>query len=367
MSANLSSGSEHFTERHPIHSAMIVPLVAFGEVVGTLGVIRIRSFTPYADDDLAILDALGERAALAIADARGRPRPLGLVDYEAIFRHSLDGVMFTSPDGRILAANPAACEMLARSEKEICRIGRFGILINDDPQTIKSVTQRAVSGSARAEIPMIRGDGSTFIADISSTTFMSSDGQLRACVSFRDVSEQVALRREIEAKQREFEHLAEHDVLSGLLNRRGFLVAAQRAIDIADREQIDIQLMFCDLDDLKLLNDAFGYQVGDQVLERLGKSISGSIRTVDIAARIAGDEFAVWLLGSHPPEAEKVIERTAAACADNGQPGPPATFSVGIATRLAGSELSLNDLLQEADRKMYERKAGRKGRREREV
>lgn len=361
LAAKLSRNARHFTDRCPIRSAMIIPLTAYGEVVGTLGVIRLRSFAPYSDDDLAILEALGARAALAIADSLGKPRRLGLTDYEAMFRYCQDGVMFTSPDGRILAANPAACEILRRSEQEICRLGRHGLVVNDDPRATKAVAQRAVSGRTQAEIPMLRGDGTTFIANVTSTTFTDPDGQSRAYVSFRDVSDQVALRRELEAQKREFQRLAEQDSLSGLLNRRGFVLAAQRALDIADREQVDIQLLFCDVDDLKSINDTLGHQIGDVVLQRLGHAISSAVRSADVAARVSGDEFAVLLFGSEANEVKVVIDRITTAYATAGQEGPPVGFSVGVVSRRPGSAVSLDDLLQEADRKMYERKAFRRG------
>jgi diguanylate cyclase (GGDEF)-like protein/PAS domain S-box-containing protein len=359
ISDMISKGSRAFIRRYPIHSVMVVPLVAYGEILGTLGVMRIRSSQPYTAGDITILEALADRAAMAIADSRATPRTLGLADYQAIFRYSADGVMFTSPDGRILAANPAACEILRRSEKEICRLGRFGLLVNDDPRTRKAVTQRALSGRVRAEVPMITGDGRIITVDLSSTTFTTPDGQVRACVSIRDVSDQVALRKELDAQRREFERLSEHDVLTGLLNRRGFMVAAQRALDVADRESIEIQVMFCDLDKLKVINDTFGHQIGDVVLTRLGQAIAGSIRAVDIAARMSGDEFAVLLFGADPHEDQSVISRIEAAFREASEEGPAASFSVGVADRPAGSKKSLEDVLHEADSEMYFRKARR--------
>src|SRR5690606_20060325 len=121
-----------FLERYPLRSVAVVPMVAFGDLVGTLGVVRTASTVPYDDEDVMVLEALAERAAVALAEVRRGPRRLGPPEYEAIFRHSLDGVMFTVPDGRILAANPAACEILGLPEAEICRRGRAGVLEDDE-------------------------------------------------------------------------------------------------------------------------------------------------------------------------------------------------------------------------------------------
>jgi PAS domain S-box-containing protein len=186
-----------FRARHTIHALLIVPMIAFGEVLGTLGVVRIESNQPYDDEDRVVMESLAERAALVLADATRRPARVGPAEYEAIFRQSMDGVLLTVPDGRVLAANPAACEILQRSEVEICRLGRAGLLVVDDPTTKSAISQRAVSGAARAELPMIRGDGETFTAEMSSTIFTTEYGQLRAAVIFRDVTSRVRAQEQL--------------------------------------------------------------------------------------------------------------------------------------------------------------------------
>ena len=111
---------------------MIVPMVAYGEILGTLGVLRLTNDAPYSNEALLALEALADRATLALGEARHAPRRLTAGDYEAIFRHSVDGVMFTTPDGRIFAANPATCQILRRSERDICLAGRHGIVVDDE-------------------------------------------------------------------------------------------------------------------------------------------------------------------------------------------------------------------------------------------
>jgi PAS domain S-box-containing protein len=194
----LQPSTRAFAERHPIRALLIVPMVAAGELVGTLGAVRIASEAPFEKEDLLAVEALAERAALAIADARRPPPVLGPEDYKAIYRHSLDGILFTAPDGRILAANPAACAILALSEAEICRRGRVGLLLSDDPRTNEAVQERERTGSVRTEIPMRRGSGEVFTADVASSSFTGARGEVRASVIFRDVSEQVALREQQE-------------------------------------------------------------------------------------------------------------------------------------------------------------------------
>lgn len=113
--------------------------------------------------------------------------------YESVFAHSLDGILFSSPDGRILAANPAACAILRLSDDDICRRGRGGLADPTDPRWGVGVELRRRTGRFRGELRMIRGDGTPFEADVSSSVFTGADGTERACVIFRDVTEHAAL------------------------------------------------------------------------------------------------------------------------------------------------------------------------------
>ena len=217
-----------FVERFPIRGLAIVPMVAFGELVGTLGAMRTESRQAYDDEDVMVLEALGERAALALAEVGRNPRRIGPTEYEAIFRQSVDGVLFTAPDGRILAANPAACDILRLSETEICRLGRSGLL-PDDPATRAAIARRAVEGRARAELPMRRGDGEVFTADVASTVFTTPDGELRASVIFRDVTERVRAR---EALTTQNHHLAlQHQVATAINEAPDVTAAIDRTLD----------------------------------------------------------------------------------------------------------------------------------------
>ena len=110
-------------------------------------------------------------------------------------------------EGRILAANPAACRILGRTETEICRVGRAGLLVDDD-RTRAAIVRRAVAGSERAELSMRRGDGEIFTADLSSTVFTTVDGELRASVIFRDIGERVRSQHELD---REAQPDGEHE------------------------------------------------------------------------------------------------------------------------------------------------------------
>ncbi len=348
-----------FAMLHPIRSLLIVPMLAAGELVGTLGVVRTDTIEPYGPEDVRAVEALAERAALAIADSTRQPSRLGLAELEAIYRHNPDGVLFSAPDGRVLAANPAACEILGLTEAEICRRGRAGLLIADDPATIAAVEERARTGRVRAEVPMVRGNGDVFIAELTSAIFTTHDGEPHACVLFRDVSEQVAQREQLEQYAHLLEEEAERDALTGLRNRRGFLVAGAEAWAIAGREGHELQVIFFDLDDLKLVNDTFGHRAGDDLIARFAVAVADETREADVSARLGGDEFVLLLYSATPAEARAVVDRIAEAFQTTGD-GPDNTFSVGMASFVPGSGESLSHLLDRADREMYQAKVRRR-------
>jgi diguanylate cyclase (GGDEF)-like protein/PAS domain S-box-containing protein len=344
-----------FIREHPIRSLLVVPLLAAGELFGTLGSFRTDSDEPYTLMDVRLLERLAERAALALADALAGPRAIGPADYEAIYRHSRDGVLFTTPDGHILAANPAACDILGRSEREIVLGGREGVVVADDPRLAPALAQRAETGYARAELLFRRGDGTTFVADVSSAIFTTPDHKVRTVLIFRDISDAVEARERVLAKVAELEEAADRDPLSGLLNRRGFVVAAEQALAAADRHGSSCQVLFVDLDGLKQRNDAFGHAAGDTAIVALAGAIDRAVRDADIACRLGGDEFVV-LLDARADELAAVVDRIRHELDADGDAPAGLTFSTGVVERVPGMEASLADLIDAADRDMYQQK-----------
>jgi diguanylate cyclase (GGDEF)-like protein len=92
---------------------------------------------------------------------------------------------------------------------------------------------------------------------------------------------------------RVFEHLARHDQLTGLPNRRYFADELEQAIARANRHDFDFALFFFDLNDFKIVNDNYGHDVGDVLLIELGLRLDGRFRSTDFVARWGGDEFAI--------------------------------------------------------------------------
>ena len=145
-----------------------------------------------------------------IVDLRGRTDQLNAANldlrqeemrYRTLFFHSRDAIFLTDTSGGIEAANPAACQMLDMTEEQICRLGRKGIADESDPRLIRGLEERTLAGHAEAEVRMIRRDGSTFDAEVSSVVVTERGG---AFVIARDITARKANEEKLRASEARF-------------------------------------------------------------------------------------------------------------------------------------------------------------------
>lgn len=174
------------------------------------------------------------------------------------------------------------------------------------------------------------------------------------------ISEQIS---ELRDNQDELEHLAQHDPLTGLANRRKFQERLDQALAQARRFPQTVSVLFIDLDRFKLINDHHGHEVGDAVLQTVARRLQAVLREVDTVARIGGDEFVALLGAPATPEQLEAIARKLLQVL--GEPVPVEGLgldlgcSIGVASypEHAGNA---TDLLAAADHAMYQAKtAGR--------
>jgi diguanylate cyclase (GGDEF)-like protein/PAS domain S-box-containing protein len=350
-----------FLRDHPMQALMIVPLVAAGELVGTLGAVRTSSSAPFVTAELRLLQSLGERAALAIADATASPRSVGPEDHEAVYRHSAEGILVTTPDGHILAANPSACAALGRTEHDLVRHGCDAVFDQGDQNLGPALAERLAAGHVRAELVLCRGDGTRFSADVASTIYTTIDGKARTSLIFRDVTALIARREAAAERLAELERVAEHDPLTDLDNRRRFAAAAEEALTTADRLGLVAHLIFIDIDDLKEINDLHGHAAGDEAIVALASAIRRQAADTEAACRFGGDEFTMLTLGSTDDEVTDLIDRIERDAATAVGPFLGLSFSTGVAARPVGAAMTVEDLLERADRAMYDRKRSCRG------
>ncbi|MGZ6613185.1 MAG: PAS domain S-box protein [Solirubrobacteraceae bacterium] len=142
----------------------------------------------------------------ARGDSDGGPEVLGPGAYQALYENSPDGVLFTVPDGTVLAANPAACQILGRTEADICSLGRQGLADLTDERWLPILAERARTGYASGIARMLRADRTPIEVEMSARIFSDAAGNERTCTIIRDVTDRVIMEREL---RRGRERLAE--------------------------------------------------------------------------------------------------------------------------------------------------------------
>ncbi len=149
-------------------------------------------------------------------------------------------------------------------------------------------------GHNRSELSFLRGDGTTFVADVASNVFTDENGELRTCVVFHDITEHLdEIERQVRLVE-EFRGLSLVDELTGIRNRRGLMSGAEALLAIADRNHQSVQALFIDVDNLKELNDLHGHQAGDKALVALARALHDSVRAADLVARIGATSSSSW-------------------------------------------------------------------------
>ena len=339
----------------------VLPLKSADRVDGVLGVLADPTHHThhFARDELELLDRLASQAAFALrmlsrfgaADEAGAHQKLA----SAVFEYAMEGIFITDLDGRILAANPAACRITGYSEQEL--FGATPAILKSgrhDSAFYEAFWQALIEdGSWRGEIWNRRKSGEVYPELLCVSAIHSDEGRVVRYVALLvDISRQKAVEAQLERK-------ANHDELTGLPNRGQFQGYLARVLARARREQGRLAVLFLDLDGFKYVNDTLGHSEGDVLIRTVADRLLHGLRSEDMVARLGGDEFAVVLPGiSHLQDAATVARKLLELMSE-----PVAlahcevhvTASVGIAVFPEDGD-SVDLLLRRADNAMYNAK-----------
>lgn len=334
-------------QREPVR-ALVAPeallaLLAGGAVTTLLGVVLhglLRRHEQSADA-IRRLDARVESD-----DARLR----GVID------QSGDGIVSLDPAGTLLSVNPAAQAMFGLSGLQLCgRALTDRVALADRGRVAQQLAEPVTEAAAprRIEFQALRADGTTFPLRMTLREVGGPTG--RECLGvLRDLS---ASARTAAVLRR----LAQHDTLTGMLNRDAFhqqlceALAAQRAQVAAPGSPL--VLMVIDLDRFKKINETLGHQVGDRVLLAMAGRLRGAVGEGLTLARLGGDEFAVLRVPDGSPfDVEQVAGRILKALSEPLEVDGHSlrlSASIGIATTLDVLDIDDITLMSRADSAMY--------------
>ena len=183
---------------------------------------------------------------------------------------------------------------------------------------------------------------------------------VEACILLASTAFATSLRRTYDKKCKELEHLATTDPLTGLGNRREFMQMAATAIDRAQRFERRGAVLFLDIDGLKQVNDQHGHLAGDTLIREVAHRLAANVRSIDMAARVGGDEFVILLSEYEDAKGAEVFARKLSNIVSRRLEGIDIPIlpraSIGIAEfPVAGHDL--DTIMQRADDAMYNAKS----------
>lgn len=175
-----------------------------------------------------------------------------------------------------------------------------------------------------------------------------------------EIQEQIiTLVHNLRTRQIEFKEMATHDTLTGLKNRRFLEMYMPHEIEKIRRSKGSMVLLMIDVNDFKYINDAHGHVAGDQILTECAEVLTESIRASDVLIRFGGDEFVIVMAEAADKEANILLNRISEKLNDwnSRKTEYNIRLSLSIGYAVLDGERELLDVIDEADRKMYEEKA----------
>jgi diguanylate cyclase (GGDEF)-like protein/PAS domain S-box-containing protein len=290
-----------------------------------------------------------KHAAAALAEAEER--------FRSAFEGAPIGLVLLDPVGRFAEVNDAFCAIVGYGRQQLLGIDFNTITHPEDAAEDGRVLHELLAGqrsSLTSEKRFLHGEGHAVHCAVQATVLRAGDGSpANVLAHVQDVTER-------KRHEQQLQYLADHDALTGLLNRRAFNRALQKHAELVERYGPAGSIVVIDLDQFKYVNDTLGHHAGDQLIVAAATLLARRLRATDVLARLGGDEFGVLLPKAGPAAAELVAQGLlqtlrGAAIATAGVERT-ITASIGVASfehaRGAGAE----EVLVNADLAMYDAK-----------
>jgi len=225
------------------------------------------------------------------------------------FRSSFDsapiGMAIVSSNGRFIDVNGALCEIVGHRRETVLGLTLKDLTFEEDRDVDARLVREVVQGDRRTlqrQKRFLHPEGHLVWVNVSLSFVRGTAGlQDYFIAQIEDVTER---KRTLDQLQ----HLADHDALTGLLNRRRLESELAHQVALSERYDQRGCLIMLDLDDFKSTNDSLGHAVGDELLKNIADILRSRVRRSDLVARLGGDEFAVLLPQATREQGRRVAE-----------------------------------------------------------
>lgn len=354
---------EYFPKGHPeIKKFLYLPLIRANKVVGGIGLANrvknydmqlVNEFNPVVSASAQMIELFRNEKLNQINEEKVRL-------WSNVFTHADEAIIITDADVKIIDVNDAFSALMGYSKDEV--LGRNPRFLKSGIQPKgfyeKHWTTLQEKGSWSGEIYDKHKDGSILALNVTISAIKDNEGVVQNYVGiYNDISY-------LKNKQEKLEKLAYYDPLTSLPNRLLFLDRMQMSMAHARREKHLMAVVFIDLDGFKDVNDNYGHDVGDKLLIEMSKKIQRELRDEDTLSRFGGDEFIAILTSlTKKEDALQVIQRISEVSCEYvviNSHEVQISSSIGVSFYPQEKDVGFDELLEQADKAMYEVKNGGK-------
>ena len=268
---------------------------------------------------------------------------------QAVFNQASVGICYGPPSNEFKEVNQKFVEIIGYTASELRNLSLSDITHPDDLDNnheIKEQLLRKEIEEITLESRFIKKDQSVIVANVTLSLIHADNYSLPHVMM---IVEDVTERKQIEKEMR---YLNYHDQLTGLYNRR-FYEEELRRLDT--KRNYPISLVIADANGLKLINDAFGHQQGDNMLIKIAEVFKQECRHDEVIARIGGDELVILLPKTTKDEAQIIVDRINLRLEEHKINNAPISISTGIATKTSDNQ-KIMDVFKQAEEIMYHKK-----------
>jgi len=247
---------------------------------------------------------------------------------------------------KFIEINDKMAEIMQASREQILTMQTSEIVQRFFSQVDLKEMKKEISnkGEAKFETEIKSFAEENIVVEINAQLTRLANNKCLLCVA-RDI-------REHKAQKEKLQYAFFHDHLTGLYNRRFFETEMER---LDTERQLPLTIIMADINGLKIINDSYGHEKGDEMLKKAGNIIKEVVRSEDIVARIGGDEFGLILPETEEKKAGEICQRIEDQCSKSFQDELPISLGIGMSSKKS-SEQDIYDVFDQADSNMQKDK-----------